>query len=33
MLVCVDCGEMVEDLRPEINYFLCFDCIVEQGEY
>ena len=28
-MVCVDCGELVEDFSEEVKYFVCFSCLTE----
>jgi len=33
MLVCVDCGQTMKDENSDVGFFVCFDCLVDQGEY
>ena len=29
MMVCVECGEQFEDFDSKVNYFICYECLVE----
>lgn len=29
MLVCVECGEQFEDFDSKTNYFICYECLLE----